>query len=128
MHVRFWGTRGSLPKPGRETLRFGGNTSCVQIETSASTLIIIDGGTGLHALGQVLVASGKSKRGHLLISHTHWDHIQGIPFFAPFFEADSDWRIYAPKGFNGSLQDTLSGQMQYSYFPVRLDQMGARIS
>lgn len=128
MHVRFWGTRGSLPKPGQHTLRFGGNTACVEVESSAGTLIVIDGGTGLHALGQALVSSGNCRSGHLLISHTHWDHIQGIPFFAPFFGQDSRWQIYAPKGFGSSIEDTLAGQMQYAYFPIRLDQMGARIT
>jgi len=128
MHVRFWGTRGSLPKPGPDTLRFGGNTSCVEVGTAAGTLIVIDGGTGLHALGQEIVKVGKPRNGHLLISHTHWDHIQGIPFFAPFFMADSHWHIFAPKGFGSTIEETLAGQMQYAYFPVRLDQMGARIT
>ncbi|MBS0238722.1 MAG: MBL fold metallo-hydrolase [Proteobacteria bacterium] len=128
MHVRFWGTRGSLPKPGPDTLRFGGNTSCVEVGTAAGTLIVIDGGTGLHALGQEIVKVGKPRNGHLLISHTHWDHIQGIPFFAPFFMADSHWHIFAPKGFGSTIEETLAGQMQYAYFPVRLDQMRARIT
>ena len=128
MHVRFWGTRGSLPKPGPDTLRFGGNTSCVEVGTVAGTLIVIDGGTGLHALGQEIVKAGKPRNGHLLISHTHWDHIQGIPFFAPFFMADSHWHIFAPKGFGSTIEETLAGQMQYAYFPVRLDQMRARIT
>ncbi len=128
MHVRFWGTRGSLPKPGPDTLRFGGNTSCVEVRTLAGTLIIIDCGSGLHGLGQALAAAGKAgNRGHILISHTHWDHIQGIPFFAPFFREENEWDIYAPKGLGVSVQATLAGQMQYAYFPVRLDQLGAKI-
>jgi phosphoribosyl 1,2-cyclic phosphodiesterase/DNA-binding response OmpR family regulator len=128
MHVRFWGTRGSLPKPGPDTLRFGGNTSCVEVRTTADTLIIIDCGSGLHGLGQALAGSGNAPvRGHVLISHTHWDHIQGIPFFDPFYPPENEWDIYAPKGLGQSLQDTLAGQMQYVYFPVRLDQMGAKI-
>jgi phosphoribosyl 1,2-cyclic phosphodiesterase len=128
MHVRFWGTRGSLPKPGPDTLHFGGNTSCIEVQTAADTLVIIDCGSGLHGLGQTLVASGKPVlKDHILISHTHWDHIQGIPFFAPFFVPGNEWDIYAPKGLGQSLQDTLAGQMQYAYFPVRLDQMGAKI-
>lgn len=128
MHVRFWGTRGSLPKPGPSTLRFGGNTSCVEVRTSANTLVIIDCGSGLHGLGQALLRAAKpALKGHILISHTHWDHIQGIPFFAPFFVAENEWDIYAPKGLGQSLQDTLAGQMQHAYFPVRLDQMGAKI-
>ena len=128
MHVRFWGTRGSIPKPGRNTLRFGGNTSCVEVRTAADTLVIIDCGSGLHDLGQALVSAGKrALSGHILVSHTHWDHIQGIPFFAPFFVSGSEWDIYAPKGLGQSLHDTLAGQMQYAYFPVQLDQMNAKI-
>ena len=129
MHVRFWGTRGSLPIPGPDTLRFGGNTSCVEVRTDSGTHVIIDCGSGLHGLGQALVGARKSAlKGHILISHTHWDHIQGIPFFAPFFISENEWDIYAPKGLGQSVQDTLAGQMQYAYFPVRLDQMGAKIS
>ena len=128
MHVRFWGTRGSLPKPGPDTLRYGGNTSCVEVQTVAGTLVIIDCGSGLHGLGQALAAAHwPILRGHILISHTHWDHIQGIPFFTPFFDPRNEWDIYAPKGLGQSLQETLAGQMQYAYFPVRLDQMGAKI-
>ena len=128
MNVRFWGTRGSLPKPGPDTLRFGGNTSCVEVRTSLGTRVIIDCGSGLHDLGQALITAGKPiENGHILISHTHWDHIQGIPFFAPFFAPENKWEIYAPKGLGQSVQETLAGQMQYTYFPVRLDQMGAGI-
>lgn len=128
MHVRFWGTRGSLPRPGFDTLRYGGNTSCVEVRTAAGTLIIIDCGSGLHALGHALATEGKRKmKGHILVSHTHWDHIQGIPFFSPFFMPENEWDIYAPRGIGQSLHDTLAGQMQYAYFPVRLDEMGATI-
>jgi len=127
MYVRFWGTRGSLPTPGRHTLRFGGNTSCVEVRT-ANALVIIDCGSGLHNLGRALAQTGELPvKGHILISHTHWDHIQGIPFFAPFFRPGNEWDVYAPRGLGQSLHDTLAGQMQYVYFPVRLDQMGAKI-
>ena len=128
MRVRFWGARGSLAKPGPSTLRYGGNTSCVEVRTAAGTLIILDCGTGLHGLGQALMsAEMPSPRGHVLISHTHWDHIQGIPFFAPLFVPQAEWDIYGPKGIGPSLQDSLAGQMQYAYFPVALDQLDARI-
>jgi phosphoribosyl 1,2-cyclic phosphodiesterase/DNA-binding response OmpR family regulator len=128
MRVRFWGARGSLAKPGPSTLRYGGNTSCVEVRTAAGTLIIIDCGTGLHGLGQALLSAEKpTTKGHVLISHTHWDHIQGIPFFAPFFVPQTEWDVYGPKGIGQSLRDSLAGQMQYAYFPVALDQLNAQI-
>ena len=127
MRIRFWGTRGSLPKPGRTTLRYGGNTSCVEVRTDDGTLIVFDCGTGSHDLGQALLASGRPVRGHLLISHTHWDHIQGFPFFRPLFSPDNEWDIYAPGGMGQTLESTLAGQMEYTYFPVALDQLGATI-
>jgi len=86
VRVEFWGTRGSIAKPGSSTVRYGGNTSCVEVRSKRGTLVILDCGTGAHPLGQSLISGGaKSLRGHILISHTHWDHIQGIPFFAPLF-------------------------------------------
>jgi len=128
MRVRFWGARGSLPTPGSTTVRYGGNTSCVEITTPGGGRIIIDCGTGLRLLGQHLLATDESPpSGHILISHTHWDHIQGIPFFGPFFTSGSKWDIYAPKGMSKSLRDALAGQMQYAYFPVQLDELGAEI-
>jgi glyoxylase-like metal-dependent hydrolase (beta-lactamase superfamily II) len=97
MRIRFWGTRGSLPKPGPDTLRFGGNTSCVEVRTAGGTLVIVDCGTGIHGLGQALSThEGVPLRGNILISHTHWDHIQGLPFFAALFKEGSEWDIYMP--------------------------------
>ncbi len=127
MIVRFWGTRGSLAKPGPSTLRYGGNTSCVEIRTAGGALIVLDCGTGAHALGHALVAPGQRCDGHLMITHTHWDHIQGFPFFAPLFAAGNTWDIYAPGGLGRELERTLAGQMEYSYFPVTLAQLGATI-
>ena len=128
MQVRFWGTRGSFAKPGASTVRYGGNTSCVQVVSSAGTLLIIDCGTGAHELGQLLMRQEKQPiKGHILISHTHWDHIQGIPFFAPLFIPGNSWDFYAPQGFGESLRDTLGGQMEYTYFPVTPDAFGAEV-
>ncbi len=126
--IRFWGTRGSLAKPGPRTLRYGGNTACVQLTSPSGALVVIDCGTGAHGLGQSLLADAKGPlRGSLLISHTHWDHIQGFPFFAPLFVKGGRWDVYGPAGMGQSLRETLAGQMQYSYFPVSLDDMGAAI-
>ena len=128
MHVKFWGTRGSIAKPGPATARYGGNTSCVEVRDDAGTILVLDCGTGGHGLGQHL-AREKAGRvdGHMLISHTHWDHIQGIPFFAPFFGAGNVWDIYGPKGLSQSLQATLAGQMEHTYFPVTLDEFAAKL-
>ena len=127
MQVRFWGTRGSLAKPGPRTVRYGGNTSCVEIRTAAGTRLVIDCGTGGHELGQAIMREGGPSRGHMLISHTHWDHIQGIPFFTPFFVPGHEWDLYAPQGFSESLKDTLAGQMEYTYFPVTPEAFGATV-
>jgi len=126
LNVRFWGTRGSIAKPGPTTARYGGNTSCIEVRSSRGTLVVIDCGTGSHGLGQALVAAG-TKRGCLLISHTHWDHIQGLPFFAPLFDHTNEWDICGPKGLSGSLRETLAGQMESTYFPVALESLGATI-
>ncbi|MBT8135772.1 MAG: GAF domain-containing protein [Gammaproteobacteria bacterium] len=128
MLVRFWGTRGSLAKPHRNAMRYGGNTSCVEVRSNAGTLVVLDCGTGAHDLGQALVEeTDGALGGHMLISHTHWDHIQGIPFFTPFFSPDCSWDIYAPHNLNQSIEETLSGQMVYTYFPVTLHSLGATI-
>jgi ribonuclease BN (tRNA processing enzyme)/CheY-like chemotaxis protein len=127
MRVRFFGTRGSIATPGPHTLRYGGNTSCTEVQSSAGTLVILDMGTGAAVLGRELMARGEPLRGHILISHTHWDHIQGIPFFAPLFVPGFEWDIYAPRGLGQGLRQTLAGQMQSTYFPVTLEQLGATI-
>ncbi len=126
MYVRFWGTRGSIAKAGPTTLRYGGNTSCIELRSDAGTLLVIDCGTGAHGLGTELLAeaSGAPLHGHILISHTHWDHIQGLPFFGPLFVPGNRWHVYGPKGLGSSIADTLSGQMEYSYFPVSIEQLG----
>jgi ribonuclease BN (tRNA processing enzyme)/DNA-binding response OmpR family regulator len=127
MRVTFYGTRGSLATPGPATLHYGGNTSCVAVRSNSGTLVILDIGTGAAVLGRELMAQGGKIRGHIMIGHTHWDHIQGLPFFAPLFVPGNEWDIYAPRGLKETLRDTLAGQMEYTYFPVELDQLGATI-
>jgi CheY-like chemotaxis protein len=100
----------------------------VEVRCDDGTLIVLDCGTGAHALGQSLLASGPQPTvGHLLITHTHWDHIQGFPFFAPLFVPGHTWDIYAPGTIGKQLEHTLAGQMEYDYFPVTLKQLGATI-
>ncbi len=130
MRIRFWGTRGSIAKPGGSTVRYGGNTSCVEVRSNQGTLVVLDCGTGAHGLGVALESSGDDAPcdGHILVTHTHWDHIQGFPFFQPLFRENNSWQVWGPLGLGPTLRDTLSGQMQYTYFPVAIDQLKARVA
>jgi phosphoribosyl 1,2-cyclic phosphodiesterase/CheY-like chemotaxis protein len=128
MRVRFWGTRGSLATPEPTALRYGGNTPCVEVRAADGTLLVLDCGTGAYGLGQALVgAGGEPPRGHLLLTHTHWDHIQGFPFFAPLRVPGGEWDVYAPGGPGQRLRGVLGGQMEYEYFPVDLGQLAAAV-
>ena len=128
MYVRFWGTRGSIASPGENTARYGGNTSCVEVRAKDGTVIVLDCGTGARELGLHLVRTMPSPmRLHLFIGHTHWDHIQGFPFFVPAFLPGAELNVYAPLGFQQSLEEAMSGQMEYSYFPVKLRDLRSRI-
>lgn len=126
--VRFWGVRGSIPVPGPQTVRFGGNTSCVEVRADGQT-IILDAGSGLRPLGAALGSEyrGQSMDLSLLISHTHWDHIQGFPFFAPLFEPRNRIRICGSPGAVPGLQEALTGQMGAPYFPVAMSQLSAGV-
>ena len=128
MQVRFWGTRGSIAAPGPNTARFGGNTSCVEVRAADGTVIILDCGTGARELGLHLAQTVPQPiRLHLFIGHTHWDHIQGFPFFVPAFLPGSELNIYAPIGFQRGLEEAMAGQMEYSYFPVKMRDLRSRI-
>ncbi len=128
MKIRFWGTRGSIAKPGPTTVRYGGNTSCVELRAADGTLIVLDCGTGAYGLGKALTQGGELAAGNLMIGHTHWDHIQGFPFFDPLFVARSKWTVYAPGGGDRRLQAALAGQMAYEYSPINLDSLMADLS
>ncbi len=126
MRVRFWGTRGSIAAPGPETLRYGGNTPCVEARADDGTLLIFDCGTGARKLGLALAKSGPV-RAHLFIGHTHADHIQGLPFFVPAFLPGSHLTIYGPAGIDRSFPTAIGGQMDYAYFPVPINTLPARL-
>ncbi len=122
MKIRFWGVRGSIPAPGPETNRYGGNTSCVSIATDDGKLVIIDMGTGLMHLGNALMAGdfGKGKgRAAILLSHTHWDHIQGLGFFPPVFIGGNQFTVWGPGGSPKVLEDILEGQMDPNFSPLQ---------
>lgn len=124
MVVRFWGVRGSLPAPARENMRYGGNTSCIEVR-SEGQLLILDGGSGIRLLGEELLRSSDSKRteGTLLFSHTHWDHIQGLPFFAPGYSAKNHFQVLSAPGSGWQLHRALENQMSLPHFPVGLREM-----
>jgi ribonuclease BN (tRNA processing enzyme) len=111
---------------------YGGNTACIEVRSDTGSVVVLDCGTGARQLGQELtreLRSGDAPRGgSLLIGHTHWDHIQGLPFFAPLFDEASRWDLYGPRGLGESLAQTLAGQMQYKYFPVTLEQLTAQVA
>src|SRR5213592_18059 len=128
VYVRFWGTRGSIAAPGEHTARYGGNTSCTEVRGADGTVIVLDCGTGARELGLHLTQTLKPPvHLHLFIGHTHWDHIQGFPFFVPAFIPGVELNVYAPLGFQQSLEEAMAGQMEYSYFPVKLRDLRSRI-
>src|SRR5438128_1827380 len=128
MQVRFWGTRGSIATPGATTAVYGGNTSCTEVRAADGTVIVLDCGTGVRGLGLHLVRTmPQPMRLHLFIGHTHWDHIQGFPFFIAAFLPGAELNLYAPRGFHRSLEEAMSVQMEYSYFPVKRRELRSRI-
>ncbi len=116
MKVTLWGTRGSLPSPGPETLKFGGNTSCVSIEGSEDTIIVLDGGTGIRSLGQQLPDT--IKRVYILLTHLHMDHVQGLPFFAPLRRAGVEVHIWGPASTTLGLRSRLLRYLSPPLFPI----------
>ena len=126
--VKFWGVRGSIPTPGPATVFFGGNTSCVELRVDGQ-LIILDAGSGIRPLGQALAAEFGERALDitLLITHTHWDHIQGFPFFLPAYHAQNRVHILGYEGARDGLASTLAGQMESPYFPIALRQMPGNI-
>ena len=128
MLVRFWGTRGSIPSPGEQTVRYGGNTPCVEVRPDDSSLIILDAGTGIRPLGERLIASPGSVSACIAITHPHWDHIQGFPFFRPLFAPGNALTIIGPETPATPLRKIFSDVMNKTYFPVKLDELRASIT
>lgn len=128
MEIRFWGTRGSIPAPGPNTLEFGGNTTCVEVVLRSGRRIVIDAGTGIRLLGEHLKTKVATIRLNLLLTHNHWDHLIGLPFFAPIYREDSEIKIDGwPLAFQ-ALKRVFDDHMGDGFFPVAFDQLKAHIS
>ncbi len=127
--LRFWGTRGSVPAPGPMTVRYGGNTPCVEVRTVSNGLIILDAGTGIRELGRSLIAATNGGiSAEIFLTHAHWDHIQGIPFFAPIFQAGNRFRIWGSRELKTSVDRVVRNQMLPVVFPVPFEALAAQIS
>jgi phosphoribosyl 1,2-cyclic phosphodiesterase len=123
MELRFWGVRGSIPTPGSSTAGVGGNTTCVTLRLRGH-IFVFDAGTGIRELGKYLEDKDRASwKGSLLLTHYHWDHIQGLPFFSPAFRSENRFHIYAEPKKGTSIHEILSEQMQPPYFPVSLDSL-----
>ncbi len=132
MQIRFWGVRGSIPCPGPQTMKYGGNTICIEIRfPEVNRLIIIDAGSGLRDLGNHMMTrdlpNGPIKTS-IYLSHTHWDHIMGFPFFTPIYIPGTEISVNGPVSFEeDTLEKVVGGQLTYRYFPVRQTDLGAKI-
>ena len=143
MIIKFWGVRGSIPVPGQETVEFGGNTTCIEILTNGSNRFIFDAGTGIRVLGNQLMQEEFSQGkgiAHIFFTHSHWDHIQGFPFFAPAYVGKKDsqgnriegcsneFNLYGAADVGDRLEATLRGQMDNFYFPVDLNYLSSKLN
>ncbi|NGX38970.1 MAG: Response regulator MprA [Chlamydiae bacterium] len=125
-YLKFWGTRGSNPVSGPSYTRFGGSTVCLEIR-HGEEMVIIDAGTGIRPLGEEIDTS-QFKTIHIFLSHTHWDHVTGFPFFNPIYDPDVQVVIWSPVGFEKSTRELFTEMLAYAYFPVRLEDMRAKLS
>jgi phosphoribosyl 1,2-cyclic phosphodiesterase len=126
MKARIWGCRGSLATPGPETVRYGGDTSCVEVRTPSGRLIVLDAGTGIRQLG--LSLRGEAKDLDLLLTHMHLDHIEGLGFFGPLFDPEATIRVWGPRPLEGSLEELIATYLSPPYFPVPFERIPATIS
>lgn len=128
MKIQFWGTRGSIPVPGKDTTIYGGNTTCLEITLNSGKTIIIDAGTGIRPLGEKLLEEGRTENIYLLITHIHWDHLLGFPFFNPIYNPNT--KIFIDGNYNSlkGLKYTFDNKMGDGFFPIKFDDLRAEIS
>ncbi len=127
--ITFWGVRGSIPSANRENMVYGGNTTCLQIESPLQNqLLIFDSGTGIRNLGNEIANYHNNRAsGHIFLTHPHWDHIQGFPFFKPLYQPENRFIIHMPEQYKGGTREVLSGHMTKTFFPVTLEMFAADI-
>jgi phosphoribosyl 1,2-cyclic phosphodiesterase len=128
MKIKFWGVRGSIPVPGPRTVRYGGNTTCIEIRTDSGDLIVLDGGTGIFQLAQSLLKEMPVTT-NVFITHSHWDHIQGLPFFIPLFVPGNKLKLHGAFDLvsGRGIDQVMNVQLQYSFFPIRTEELKASI-
>ncbi len=129
LQLTFWGTRGSIPSPGASTVRYGGNTPCLELRTADGWMVILDAGTGIRELGHSLIerSGGAPITGDIFLTHAHWDHIQGIPFFSPIFQRGNHFTIWGSKSLPTSIDRVVRDQMSPIVFPVTFEELDATI-
>ena len=125
--LKFWGVRGSIPTPGVKYIKYGGNTPCVEMRLSNNKLFIFDAGTGIRELGSMICSGDEKIKAHIFLSHFHWDHIQGLPFFMPSSIEGNEIIILGMDMQNARLDKIISDQMESIYFPVKLQSLSAQI-
>ena len=127
MKVKLWGTRGSIPVPGDDTVVYGGNTTCIEVRLNDGNLIIFDAGTGIRKLGLSLADAPKPHNIHLVLTHTHWDHIQGFPFFEPSRDPEAHIKIMGCPKLFPDLETIFTDQMEFQFFPLKFSELKAKI-
>jgi CheY-like chemotaxis protein len=129
IELRFWGVRGTLPRPGPEAVRYGGNTCCVSLEFPGDRLFVLDAGTGIKRLADQLMASGARRiQGRILLTHPHWDHINAIPFFTPLYVTGNQFEILGASHGESTTADLVSAQMHGVFFPITVREFGAHVT